>query len=80
MSLVATIIDWTAFGQTVLYAVVAGVGVVFAFSLAILGGARLTDNSHDLGLVGTLGYTALVLIGVGATLAAIVFGIIVMTS
>lgn len=80
MSLVATIVDWNALGQTVLYAFGAGVGVVFAFSLAILGGARLTENNHDLGLVGTVGYGMLVVLGIAATAAAVVFGIIVMTS
>jgi hypothetical protein len=80
MSLLATIVDWDALGQTVVAAFVAGVGVVLAFSLAILGGARLTDHSQDLGLIGTIGYGVLVAAGLAATVAAIAFGIVVMTS
>jgi hypothetical protein len=80
MSVMATIVDWSALGQTILFASAAGVGVVFAFSIGILGGARLTDSSRELGLLGAIAFGALVLIGFGATLAAIAFGIIVMTS
>ncbi len=41
MSLLATIVDWSALGQTVLAALLSGVGVAFTFSLGILGVAQL---------------------------------------
>ena len=80
MSLLATVVDWNALGQTALAALLAGVGVAFAFSLGILGAARLTDSTRELGLLGTIGYGALTIGGMLACVAAIVFGIIVMTS
>ena len=80
MSLLATVIDWNALGQTALAALLSGVGVAFAFSLGILGAARLTDSTRELGLIGTIGYAALAIGGILASLGAIVFGIIVMTS
>jgi len=80
MSLVAQIVDWSALGQTVIAAVLAGVGIAFAFSLGILGATRLSDSSRELGLFATVGYGTLAVAGMLASVAAIVFGIIVMTS
>ena len=80
MSLLAQIVDWSALGQTALAALLSGVGVALAFSLGILGASRLTDSSHELGLIGRIGYGGLTIGGILASLAAIVFGIIVMTS
>lgn len=80
MSALATIVDWGALGQTVIAALLAGVGVAFSFSLVILGASRLTDSSQDLGLLGTIGYGALTFAGIAATAAAIAFGIYVMAS
>lgn len=79
MSLLASIVDWDALGQTVLAAVLSGVGVAFTFSLGILGAARLTDSSRELGLLGQIAFGLLALLGMVATVAAIVFGVIVMT-
>ena len=80
MSVLATIVDWSALGQTVLAAVLSGVGVAFTFSLGILGVARFTDASQELGVFGTIMYGLLGLVGMVATVGAIVFGVIVMTS
>jgi hypothetical protein len=80
MSLIATIVDWSALGQTVIAALLSGVGVAFTFSLGILGAARLTDNSQDVGLLGMIAFGLLALFGMLATVGAIVFGVIVMTS
>jgi uncharacterized membrane protein (DUF441 family) len=80
MSVLATIVDWSALGQTVIAALLAGVGVAFSFSLGILGAARLTDSSQELGLFGTIGYGMLAFTGIAATLAAVAFGIVVMAT
>ncbi len=80
MSLLAQIVDWSALGQTVIAALLAGVGVAFSFSLGILGASRLFDSSRELGLLGTIAYGALAIAGMAATAAAITFGIFVMTS
>jgi hypothetical protein len=80
MSFLATIVDWSALGQTVLAALLSGVGVAFTFSLGILGVARFTDGSRELGLLGSIAFGLLALLGMLATVGAIVFGVIVMTS
>jgi hypothetical protein len=80
MSLLATIVDWTALGETALAALLAGAGVALSFSLGILGVARFTDSSQELGLLGSIGFGLLAFLGIAGTAAAIVFGIIVMTS
>lgn len=76
----ATIVDWEALGETVLAAFGAGVGVTVTFSLAILGAVRLAEASRDGRRLEAGFFAALGLLGLGATLAAIVFGLIVMTS
>ena len=43
----ATIVDTKALLETVVAAFVAGVGVTFVFSLAILGAARFAEMSRD---------------------------------
>lgn len=80
MALVATIVETKELGQTVIASVVAGVGVTTIFSVAIWGGARFADFSRDgrrlaAGAVAVLGGLALL-----TTLAAVVVGIVVMTS
>ena len=80
MTVLATIVDWDALGQTALAALLSGVGVAFSFSLAILGAARLSDPSRELGLAGIVVFGAMAVLGMIVTIAAIVFGLIVMTS
>jgi hypothetical protein len=80
MSLLASIVDCSALGQTVVAALLSGVGVAFTFSLGILGLARFTDGSRELGMLGMVAFGLLALFGMVATVAAIVFGVIVMTS
>ena len=80
MSVLATVVDWNALGQTVLAALLSGVGVAFTFSLGLYGVARFTDSSREPGLLGTIAFGVLALFGMLATVAAIVFGVVVMTS
>jgi hypothetical protein len=66
--------------ETVVYSVVAGIGVTGIFSVAIWGAARFTDLSQEdrrgeAAAAATVG--ALALLGV---VAAIVIGVVVMTS
>lgn len=79
-ALVATIVQSKDLIATVLASLVAGVGVTAIFSVAIWGGARFADLSRDgrplaAGAAAALGGLALAM-----TLAAVVFGIVVMTS
>jgi hypothetical protein len=78
--MLATIVDTNALWQTVLGAAIAGIGTIVVFSLAILGVARFSDASRDgRGGEATL-FGALALAGLVLTAAAIVIGVVVMTS
>ncbi len=78
--MLATVVDTSALWQTIVGAFVAGVGTTLVFSLAILGAARFADASRDGRGLQAAVFGALAVLGLLATAAAIVFGIIVMTS
>ena len=78
--MIATIVETKELLETVLASLLAGVGVTTIFSVAIWGGARFADLNRGgrplaAGAAAALGVLALV-----ATVAAVVVGIIVMTS
>ena len=75
-----TVVEWDALGETVLAALVAGIGVSVTVSLAILGAAASVEATRDHKPVQAGAYAALGILGLLATGAAIVFGIIVMTT
>jgi hypothetical protein len=77
--MIASIVDTDAL-LTILWAsLAAGIGVTAAFGFAILGGVR----ALELGRQGRAGEAAIFgvvgVLGVAATIAAIVFGIVVLT-
>jgi hypothetical protein len=76
----ATIVDTSALWQTIAAAFVAGVGTTLVFSLAILGVARFTEASREGRPVHSAAFAGLAVLGFLATVAAIVFGVIVMTA
>ena len=78
--MLATIVDTSALWQTIVAAFVAGVGTTLVFSLAILGVARLAEANRQARSVQSAVFAALALLGLLATAAAIVFGVIVMTT
>lgn len=76
----ATIVETKELIETVLASLIAGVGVTAVFSVAIWGGIRFVDLSRGgrslaAGAAAALGALALAL-----CVAAVVFGIVVMTS
>lgn len=76
----ATLVETKELLETVIASAIAGIGITAIFSVAIWGGARFADLSRDgrpvaAGAAAALGVLALV-----TTLAAVVFGIVVMTS
>jgi hypothetical protein len=78
--MIATIVEGKEMLETIVASLLAGVGVTFAFSVAIWGVGRFADLSRGerpaaAALAATV--TALALAAVGA---AVVFGIVVMTS
>jgi hypothetical protein len=78
--MIATIVEGEALLETVLASVVAGVGVTFVFSIAIWGVARLVDYSRDERPLAAGAAGAVAVLALGATAAALVVGILVMTS
>jgi hypothetical protein len=78
--MIATIVETGQLIETIVVSVVAGVGVTVTFSVAIWGAARFADlNREDrtvaAGLALATSGLALAVVG-----AAVVFGIVVMTS
>jgi hypothetical protein len=78
--MLATIVDTEALWQTVVGAAAAGIGTTFVFSLGILGIARLSELNREGRTVEAALFGLLALLGLLATGAAMVIGVIVMTS
>ena len=77
--ILATIVDTDALLKTIVAAFVAGVGVTFIFSLAILGASRFVDLSRDGRGAEAIAFGVLALVAVLVALAAVTLGIIVMS-
>jgi hypothetical protein len=79
-SVIASIVDTSALWQTIAAALVAGVGTTLVFSLAILGVARFAEASREGRSFESALFAGLAVLGLLATMAAVVFGVIVMTT
>jgi hypothetical protein len=78
--ILASIIDWDALWQTVWTAGVAGIGTTIVFSFAVLGATRSQDMQRQ-GRGGlTVAYGALAVVSLAATLAAIAFAIVLIST
>ena len=77
--MIASVVDTDALLTVIWASLAAGVGVTAAFGFAILGGVR----ALELGRAGRVGEAAIFgvvgVLGVASTIAAIVFGIVVLT-
>ena len=78
--MLGTIVDWKTLGDVALASLVAAVGVTLAFSFAIVGATRMVEMRRDGRGIEAGAYAALMIIGLAVAGAAVVFGIIVMTS
>jgi hypothetical protein len=78
--MLASIVDWDTLGRVAVASFVAAVGATLAFSLAILGATRMVDMRRDGRSIEAGAYAALMIIGLVASGAAVVFGMIVMTT
>lgn len=78
--LTATVVDTKALLETAAASLIAGIGVTLAFSIAIYGSVRFIEERRD-GHALAAGFGLVVsIVGFGVCIAAIVFGLIVMTS
>ena len=76
----ATIVETKELIQTVIFALVAGIGVTAIFSVAIWGAARFVDLSQEDRRAAAFAAAATGTVALVAVAAAIVIGVIVMTS
>ena len=74
------VVNWTTLGKVVAAALVSGVGVTFAFSLAVVGATRSLEMRRDRRATAAGMFAALGFLGAAVCVAAIVLGIIVMSS
>jgi hypothetical protein len=77
---VAEIVESKALLQTVLYSLAAGVGLTFAFSVAIYGATRAVELRRDDRLLAAGAAATLMGLGLAVCAGALVLGIVVMTS
>jgi hypothetical protein len=78
--MLATVVDTHALWETVVGAAAAGIGTTFVFSLGILGVARFTELNREGRTFEASVFGILALLGLVATAAAVVIGVVVMTS
>jgi hypothetical protein len=77
---IAEIVDWGTLGEVVGYSLLAGVGLSAAFSMTILGATRFADMRRDNRPIEAGVFAVLMTIGLVATAAALVFGVVIMTT
>jgi hypothetical protein len=76
---IATVVDWDAVLQVIWVSLAAGVGVTAAWGFALLGSTRALELGRN-GRVGEAAiYGVVGLAGFVAVVAAIVFGIVILT-
>ena len=74
------IVEWDLILQVIYTALAAGVAVTIAVSFAILGATRAADARRDGDTLDTIIYSTVFVLGLAACAAAIVLGVVVMTS
>jgi hypothetical protein len=74
------IVEWDLLLQVIYAALGAGVAVTIAMSFAILGFTRAADARRDGDTLDSIIFSALFVLGLAACAAAVVLGIVVMTS
>jgi hypothetical protein len=76
---IATLVEGKALWQTVVASSVAGVGVTFAFSLGIWGTGQFAELSRAQRPIAAAAAGAVAVLAFLSVVAAVVFGILVMT-
>lgn len=76
----AVVVDWEKLLDVVIVSLVAGIGVTAVFAVAILGATRVMDMSRDGRAVEAGAYGVLAIVSLAVVIAAVVYGIVIMTS
>jgi hypothetical protein len=77
---IATVVDWDALLQVVWVSLLAGVGVTAAWALALLGATRALENGRDGRVAEAVVYGVVGVAGFASVVAAIVYGIVILTN
>ena len=77
--LIASVVDGEALLQVVWASLLAGVGVTGVFGIALVGATRAFDMSRQGNPAGAVIFGAMGVLAAAVVVAAIVFGIVVMT-
>jgi hypothetical protein len=80
VTVLATLVEWDALLKVVLFSLAGTVGVTAVFSLGIAGATGFAESRRDGRGGAALGFGLLALVALAACAAAVVFGIVVMTS
>jgi predicted RND superfamily exporter protein len=80
MMLAAKVVEWDKIGQLAYSAVVVALAVAIAFSVAVAGGTRFAEERRDGTAARATMWVVLAALGFAVCLAAIVLGIVVMTT
>jgi hypothetical protein len=77
--LIATVVDTHALLQVIWVSLLAGVGVTAAYGFALLGTTRALERGRDGNVGGIVAYAVVGVLGLAIVIAAIVFGIVILT-
>ena len=80
MIVLAAIVETKELLQTVAASVIAGVGLTVFFSIAVYGATRFADLSRDERPIAASAAAVLAALALAACVAAVVLGVLVMTS
>ena len=78
--MIATVVETKNLLETVAASLIAGIGVTAAFSIVVFGITRSADMAREERPLLAVGAGAVAALGGAVVIAAIVFGIVVMTS
>ena len=76
---IATVVDWDALLQVIWVSLLAGVGVTASFGFALVGATRSLEYGREGRVAEAALYGAVGVAGVAIVVAAIVFGIVILT-
>jgi hypothetical protein len=76
---IATVVDWDALLQVIWVSLAAGVGVTAAWGFALLGSTRALEVGREGRVAEAILYGVVGVAGVVTVVAAIVFGIVILT-
>jgi hypothetical protein len=77
---IASIVDTTAIGKVILYSLIFGIGIVVIFGLGVSSVAAAQDALRQRRTIAGVAWGLLTVACVAATLAAVVLGIVVLSS